>query len=107
MDEQLRANICDLKFPEIYLDNEKIRHLVVGRISSELQYASLHWATHLCSAEKDSDLFALLEKFSFTHLLHWLEVLSLIGHLEVAYTALDHSKKFAVSGFTQGNEPST
>ena len=106
MDEQLRANICGLKFLEMYLDNEKIQHLVVGRISSELQYASLHWATHLWSAEKDDDLFGLLEKFSFTHLLHWLEVLSLIGHLEVAHTALDHSKKVAVGGFTQGSEPS-
>ena len=106
MDEQLRTNICDLEFPERYLDNDKIQHLVVGRISSELQYASLHWATHLYSAEKDEDLCALLEKFSFTHLLHWLEVLSLIGHLEVAYTALDNSKTFAVSEFPQGSEPS-
>ena len=106
MDEQLRANICDLKFPERYLDNEKIHHLAVGRISSELQYASLYWATHLCSAEKDDDLFALFEKFSFTHLLHWLEVLSLIGRLEVAYTVLDNSKRFAVGGFTQSSEPS-
>ena len=106
MDEQLRANICDLKFPEKYLDNDKIQHLVDGRISSELQYASLHWATHLFNTEKDNDLFVLLEKFAFTHLLRWLEVLSLIGRLEVAYTVLDHSIKFVVGGFTQSSEPS-
>ena len=79
---------------------------MVGRISSELQYASLHWATHLCSAEKDDDLFPLLKQFSFTHLLHWLEVLSHIGRLEVANIALDRSIMFAVSGFTQSSEPS-
>ena len=106
MDEQLRANICDLDFQAQYLDNDKIQHLVVGRISSELQYASLHWAVHLFSAEKDNDLFALLEKFSFTHLLQWLEVLSLIGHLETAYKSIDQSIRFAVSGFTQSSEPS-
>ena len=104
MDNQLRANICDLEFSARYLDNDK--DLVVGRISSELQYASLHWVTHLCSAEKDNDLFFLLKKFSFTHLLHWLEVLSHIGRLEVANTALDRSIRFAVSGFTQSSEPS-
>ena len=101
MDEQLRANICDLEFPERYLDNDEIQHLMVGRISSELQYASLHWAAHLCRAENGDDLFPLLEKFSFTHLLHWLEVLSLIGRLEFANTALDRSMRFAVGGFTQ------
>ena len=79
---------------------------MIGWISLELQYASLHWVTHLCSTEKDSDLFALLVKFLFTHLLLWLEVLSLIGHLDAAYTALDHFKMFVVSGFTQGNETS-
>ena len=104
MDEQLRANIRDPEFPAGYLGNDK--DFVVRRISSELQYASLHWVTHLCSAEKDDNLFLLLKQFSFTHLLHWLEVLSLIGRLEVANTALDRSIRFAVSGFTQGSEQS-
>ena len=101
MEEQLRANICDLKFPEKYLDNDKIQHLLRGRISCELHYACLHWATHLFNAEKDNNLFVLLEKFSFTHLLHWLEVLSLIGRLEVGYIALDYAKRFTVGRFTQ------
>ena len=106
MDEQLHANICDLKFPERYLDNDEMEHLMVGRISSKLQYASLHWAMHLCSTDNGNNLFPLLEKFSFTHLLHWLEVLSLIGHLEAVNKALGHSIKFAVSGFMQSSEPS-
>ena len=101
MDEQLRENICDLKYPERYFDNDKIQHLVGGRISRELHYACLHWATHLFNAEKDDDLSALLERFSFTHLLHWLEVLSLIGRLEAGYIALDYAKRFTVSRFTR------
>ena len=101
MDEQLRANICDLKFPEKYLDNDKIQHLLGDRISRELQYACLHWATHFFSAEKDDNLSGLLERFSSTHLLHWLEVLSLIGRLEVGYIALNYAMRFTVGGFTQ------
>ena len=100
MDEQLRANICGLKCPESYLDNDEIRHLVAGRISSELEYACLHWAKQLCSTEKGDNLCALLERFCFTHVLHWLEVLSLIGHLDVGYIALNDAMMFAVGVFT-------
>ena len=99
MDEQLHANICDLKFQEKYLDNDKIQHLLVDQISGELQYACLHWATHLFNAEKDDNLSRQLKRFSSMHLLHWLEVLSLIGHLEVGYIALDYAMRFMVGGF--------
>ena len=101
MDEQLHANICDLKFPDNYLDNDEIRHLLDDRISSELQYACLHWATHLFNADQAHNLSTLLEKFCFTHLLHWLEVLSLIGRLEVGYIALDYAMRFTVGVFTR------
>ena len=101
MDKQLCTNICDLKFPDKYLDNDKIQHLVDGRISSELQYACVHWATHLFGADNDGKLSGLLERFSFTHLLHWLEVLSLIGHIEVGYIALDYALRFTVRVFTR------
>ena len=101
MDEQLRTNICDLKFPDNYLDNDEIQHLVDGLISSELQYACLHWATHLFGADNDDKLSGLLERFSLAHLLHWLEVLSLIGRLEVGYIALDYAMRFTVCGFTR------
>ena len=99
MHDQLRTNICDLKFPDNYLDNDKIQHLLDGRISSELQYACLHWATHLFVADKDDKLPGLLEIFSLTHLLHWLEVLSLIGRLGAGYIALDCAIRFAVGVF--------
>ena len=100
MDKQLQENICDLKYPEKYLDNDKTQHLLGSRVSHELHYACLHWATHLFNTEKDDNLSTLLERFSFTHLLHWLEVLSLIGHLEVGYVALDYAKRFMVGRFT-------
>lgn len=99
MDEQLRANICDLKFPAKYMENGQIRHLCEGRISSELQYACVQWATHLHGAVENEQLLVLLDRFAFTHLLHWLEVLSLIGRLHVAHSVLDQAMKFKVSVF--------
>ena len=101
MDEQLHANICGSEFPEKYLDNHEIQHLLGDKISRELQYACLHWATHLFNAEKDDDLYALLERFSFIHLLHWLEVLSLVGRLDVGCIALNYAMRFMVGEFTQ------
>ena len=101
MDEQLRENICDLNFPKIYLDNHKIQHLLGDRTSRELQYAFLHWETHIFVAEKDDNLSALLEIFLFTHLLHWLEVLSLIGRLKAGHIALDYAMRFTVGSFTR------
>ena len=50
---------------------------------------------------KDNNLSRQLERFSSTHLLHWLEVLSLIGRLEVGYIALDYAMRFTVGGFTR------
>ena len=101
MDEQLRANICDLNFPEKYLDNHEIQHLLDDCISPELQYSCLHWAAHLFNAEKDDNLSTLLERFSFMHLLPWLEVLSLVGRLEVGYIAPDYALRFTVGEFAR------
>ena len=101
MDEQLRENICGLNFPKIYLDNHKIQHLLGDRTSRELQYAFLHWETHIFVAEKDDNLSALLERFLFTHLLHWLEVPSLIGRLEAGHIALNYAMRFTVGSFTR------
>lgn len=100
MNEQMHTNICDLKYPEKYMENDKIRHLCDDRISPELQYACIHWATHLCGAAENENLLAMLDHFSFTHLLRWIEVFSITGRLEVAYPALDQAMRFLVGGYT-------
>lgn len=69
MGEQLRTNICNSEFPARYLDNSKTRHLLGMRISPELRYACMSWATHLHSADQDDDLFVLFDDFHFMHLL--------------------------------------
>lgn len=100
MNHDLRENICDLGFPEQYVDNDNVYHLVDDKISPELRYACLYWADHLSNAGVDHDeLLRLVENFAFNHLLHWLEVLSFIGRLDVAYPALEHVQRFAVSWY--------
>lgn len=95
MDCYLHENICDLGFPERYLDNSKVRHLTDGRVSPELSYACCCYAEHLSHAGTgDIELLQRVENFVLNHILNWLEVLSLIGHLDVAYPALGHTKWF-------------
>jgi gluconate kinase len=95
MDHQLHANICNLGFPECYLDNSKVRHLTDGRVLPELTYACSYYATHLSQADtKHKELAELVENFVLKHLLNWLEVLSIIGRLDAAYPALENIKRF-------------
>lgn len=100
MNRDLHQNICNLGFFEQYMENEQINHFVKGKISGELGYACLYWATHLSKAKIGNDKLHLqLEEFACVHLLHWLEVLSLMGKLDVAYPALDNACNFVVSDY--------
>ena len=98
MDLHLQQNVCNLGFPERYMGNSKTRHLVERMVTPELGYACSYWAAHLSEASQGSDhLLRLLDTFAFDHLLHWLEVLSWIGRLDVAYPSLEHAQRFVVS----------
>jgi hypothetical protein len=100
MDLHLQQNICNLSFPERYMENSKIRHLVEGKVTPERGYACSYWAAHLSEAGQGTDhLLRLLNTFAFQHLLHWLEVLSWIGRLDIAYPALEQAQRFVVSQF--------
>jgi len=95
MDHHLHKNICNLGFPECYLDNSKVHHVTDGRVPPELSYACSYYAKHLSQADaKHKELPQLVENFVLKHILNWLEVLSLIGRLDVAYPALEYTKLF-------------
>ena len=98
MDSQLKSNICNLDPADRFRDNTSYQHLTQDYISQELAYASTHWATHLFNATKiDDDTEKLLEDFARKHLLSWLEVLSIIQQVEIAYSSLDRISKLLVS----------
>ncbi|TDL14574.1 WD40 repeat-like protein, partial [Rickenella mellea] len=94
MADKLKFNICNLESSYVLnkdLDNldEKIHR----NISIDLQYSCFYWASHLydSSAEKlnVAAVLAQLEKFLFgCHLIFWLEVLSLLNHLDISIQAL-------------------
>jgi hypothetical protein len=81
MDKRLRYDICESGKP--WLQNGDVQHLVDGLEDLELlRYACMYWAAHLrLAGAQDSRLAGQLVLFCEGHLLHWIELLSLIGKL--------------------------
>lgn len=94
MHNTLHRNMFDLQGIQKLKKNSEIR----GNIAEEVAYACTYWATHLSKATDTNanELVKMLDDFAFTHLLQWIEVLSLIGNLEVAYPTIQLVQKFLV-----------
>jgi hypothetical protein len=83
MNAGLRENICDLEDPS--LPNNEVADLELRlerAASSELRYACKYWHVHIRLATVTSpELVQCLEIFCTAHLLHWVELLSLLGDI--------------------------
>jgi hypothetical protein len=84
MNDGLCQDICDIQDPS--LSNRAVADLeerLARAVPSELRYACQYWHIHLQHAGvfSDSGLLAVLETFCTRHLLHWVEVLSLLNKL--------------------------
>ncbi|KIL62922.1 hypothetical protein M378DRAFT_40908, partial [Amanita muscaria Koide BX008] len=94
--KHLKYNILELGDPARFMSNED--SLKQDRITDErlqekipqhLRYACVYWANHLEVANiEDTELMNRLEMFVDEHTLHWLEVLSLIGNLNLAHRTI-------------------
>ncbi|GKU08434.1 unnamed protein product [Fusarium langsethiae] len=76
----LRKNICGLSFLGIYRSAVDAQ-LLEEHIPPELQYACMYWVHHQTKADLEPNDMDDVYDFLETHLLHWLEVLSLVGRL--------------------------
>ncbi|CDO72551.1 hypothetical protein BN946_scf184983.g34 [Trametes cinnabarina] len=95
--QSLQHNICGIPPEHNHLLNVNIPGLpdhIAQNLPPVLQYACKYWAFHLCRAELGEDLVAALEDFCKTHLLHWLEALSLMGCVKDAVDALQVAQVF-------------
>jgi hypothetical protein len=91
MNEKLHTNMYNLQGLQKFMKNSEIRELGNYKIVDEVAYACMHWATHLSKAGDSNTnefLLEMLGNFAYQHLLHWIEVLSLIGKLEMADPAM-------------------
>ncbi|KAJ8488231.1 hypothetical protein ONZ45_g14034 [Pleurotus djamor] len=93
--DNLKRNICDLPDPLIFTNEiPDLNDRLAQSIPPHVQYASLHWAFHLCNLEPAAtgalDPENLLNTFVQTKMLHWMEVLGMIGHIDRAVPMLSH-----------------
>ncbi|KDN70108.1 hypothetical protein CSUB01_12021 [Colletotrichum sublineola] len=72
----LRRDISDIRKPDV-LRVEIDKEVIDTRIPADLQYACLYWVYHL--HQSGGSLEDDIHMFLCTHLLHWLEVLALLG----------------------------
>ncbi|CAE6415824.1 unnamed protein product [Rhizoctonia solani] len=89
MKMNLRFNICELE--SSYQFNRKIEDLkdrIASKISTQLSYGCTYWISHLVEAPKGFLLEEVNRLISGPLLMYWLEVLSLVGHLDVALEGL-------------------
>ncbi|OBZ74891.1 hypothetical protein A0H81_05795 [Grifola frondosa] len=98
----LQRNVCRLPDPLLHKDEVSdlsTRIKTYLPVHTGIQYACLHWATHLCgSGSQDvSVLMQSLDKFCRERLLFWMEALSMIGRLDVAVTALINARDWHAS----------
>ena len=100
MGDGLKFNICELE--SSHVRNSQVPNLstrVETAISFELRYSCRYWVSHLTQSKR-GELEDLVKEFLLgPTILYWVEVLSLLGKLEVAmYSALELSKWHEVSG---------
>jgi hypothetical protein len=92
MNRSLKYNICDVPQELTVSRMERTNsHHDPRKISDALKYACLHWATHLAAVQRghpDTRLLTALHHFLKTHLLHWIECLSVLGELKTGITSL-------------------
>ncbi|KIL59026.1 hypothetical protein M378DRAFT_85641, partial [Amanita muscaria Koide BX008] len=96
MDKRLKRNILGLGDPARFMRNEDglkkdeiTDKQIQEKIPQQLRYACVYWDNHLEVAKiEDEALMNELEKFVDEHMLHWLEVLSLIRNFDLAHVAI-------------------
>ncbi|EKM52761.1 uncharacterized protein PHACADRAFT_211974 [Phanerochaete carnosa HHB-10118-sp] len=89
----LRTDICNIGRIMPNSEVPGLPELVAEHIPPSLQYSCFHWTHHMFRGEVDNELFDLLIKFGSSYLLNWLEVLSLLGELGGAVSALQTLRK--------------
>ncbi|KAK3312960.1 hypothetical protein B0H66DRAFT_485056 [Apodospora peruviana] len=84
----LRRDICNLQMPG-KLRSEVDQRTIDTALPPEIQYACQYWIHHLKESRGSVQDWGLVHSFLRSHLLHWLEALSLIGRISESIGMVD------------------
>ena len=87
--QTLSPDMCKIGDPSLH--NQEVSDLqakITTHIPLHIQYSCRHWASHLSSDNIHATILDLLLRFCSNQLINWLEVMSLLGELDNAISAL-------------------
>ena len=100
MEERLKRNICNLDDYVVLSDVDDLSARRKEYIGDGLEYACEFWTKHLvespnsgCDAERVQEA---IDRFFITHLLFWIEVLAIMGRLDVSVHSINDIQKWYI-----------
>jgi len=100
MKNRLKKNICNL---DDYAVLNRVKDLPLhrrGHIGDSLEYACCFWTRHLMETPTHGDeveeVQKAIEEFFTRHLLFWIEVLIIIGSLDVSVYAINEIRQWYI-----------
>jgi len=101
MEEKLKRNICNLDNGTILSDVDDLSACRKEHIGDALEYSCQFWTRHLMmspSSNPDAGrVQKAIDKFFTTHLLFWIEVLSIMKNLDVSVHSINDIKQWYIS----------
>ena len=101
MRERLRKNICNLDDYTVLSEVKDLSTQRKDNVGDALEYACQFWTKHLLEIPGSSpyreEVQRAIDQFFTTHLLHWIEVLTLMGNLSVGVYAINDVEKWYTS----------
>ena len=91
---ELRFNICNLPSSDVFnADIPDLQTRIQDNISLSLQYSCVHWMTHCALTQREDASFHdvdgyIDELLTQPTILHWIEVLSLTGGIDIGIDGL-------------------
>ena len=98
MEKRLKKNICDLDDYAVLSEVEDLSARRETFIGSSLEYACRFWTRHLINVPSKGSsarrIRKAVDEFFAKRLLHWIEVLIVMGHLRVALQAINDIRQW-------------
>ena len=98
MKKELKRNICGLDDHVLLSEVKDLPKCVMSHVGDTLGYACHFWTNHLMgipsSGPDIEEVWKEIDEFFTIHLLSWIEVLSLMGNLDVCVYALNNIQQW-------------
>ena len=101
MGERLKRDICGLDDYAICIEAKYISTHKKECLGEALEYSCQFWAKHLAEVPSDGhdveEVYKAIDRFFATHLLFWIEVLTIMGCLGISVHAINDVQQWYIS----------